>query len=102
MQYVDCVRYYRNKMKLPLENAVERAVDECIREGILANFLSKDRAGAVMFSVNEHNEEEEWRKFREAEREYGFELGMEQALYNLMKNQGMTEEEARIALGLKQ
>ena len=104
MQYVDCVRYYRNKMKLPLENAVERAVDECIREGILANFLSKDRAGAVMFSVNEHNEEEEWRKFREAEREYGIEIGREEErgllLQNLMKNQNMSEEEARKVLGI--
>lgn len=102
MQYVDRVRYYRNQKEYSLLQAIETAIDECIKEGILAEFLSKDRSEAVMISMYEHNEEEEWRKFREAEREYGFELGMEQALYNLMKNQGMTEEEARIALGLKQ
>ena len=64
--------------------------------------LSEEKLEKAVDLMYEHNEEEEWRKFREAEREYGFELGMEQALYNLMKNQGMTEEEARIALGLKQ
>ena len=114
MQYVDKVRYYRNQMKYEVHHAVEVAVDECIREGILAEFLSKDRAEAIMISEYEHNEEEEWRKFREAEREYGLELGLEEGrkegfkessdlfLHNLMKNLGMTEEEARAALGLKE
>ena len=54
-------------MKLSLEDAVEKAVGECIREGILAEFWSKEKAEAIMFSVFEHNEEGEWRKFREAE-----------------------------------
>lgn len=54
-----------------------------------------------MFAMFEHNEEEEWRKFKEAERELGREEEREQLVYNLMKNQGMTEEEARKALGLE-
>lgn len=29
-----------------------------------------------MFSINEHNEEREWQKLRESEREYGIELGL--------------------------
>ena len=52
-------------------------VDECIREGILADFLSRNRLEAVMFSMYEHNEEEEKRKYRKAEREYGIEIGKE-------------------------
>ena len=114
MQYVERVRYYRNQMKYELRQAIELAIDECIRKGILADFLSKDRLEAIMISEYEHNEEEEWRKFKKAEREYGRELGREEGrkegfkescelfLHNLMKNEGMTEEAARVALGLKQ
>lgn len=104
MQYVERIRYYKNEMKLPLQQAVEKAVDECIKEGILADFLSRDRAEAIMFSMYEHNEEEEWRKFREAEREYGIELGkkeeQEQLLQNLMQNANISEEDARKLLGI--
>lgn len=101
MVFTDRVRYYRNKVGHELKSAIKIAVEECVKEGILVDFLSREKEEATMFAMFEHNEEEEWRKFKEAEREYGFELGMEQALYNLMKNQGITEEEAREALGLK-
>lgn len=116
MQYVDRIRYYKNEVKMPLQQAVERAVEECIREGILAEFLSRDKAEAIMFSMYEHSEEEEWRKFREAEREYGIELGrelgreegleegkkakQEQLIQNLMQNVKVSEEEARKMLGI--
>lgn len=89
---------------------------EWIREGILAEFLSRDKAEAIMFSMYEHSEEEEWRKFREAEREYGIELGrelgreegleegkkakQEQLIQNLMQNVKVSEEEARKMLGI--
>ena len=91
---------YKSELGLPLQQAVERAVNECIKEGILADFLSRDKAEAIMFSMYEHNEEEEWRKFREAEREYGRELGLGEAVRNLMKNTNMTEEEAKKVLGI--
>jgi hypothetical protein len=38
-QYVARVRHYASDM--PLNQAVKRAVDECIREGILAEFLAR-------------------------------------------------------------
>ena len=40
-QYVARVRHYASDM--PLNQAVKRAVDECIREGILAEFLARNR-----------------------------------------------------------
>lgn len=59
-----------------------------------------------MFTIHEHNEEREWMKLKESHKQYayeqGYEEGIKESLYNLMKNQGMTEEEARVALGLKQ
>lgn len=49
--YVERVRSYT--MQLPLDQAVEKAVTECIREGILSNFLSKNRAEVIKVSIFE-------------------------------------------------
>ena len=55
-QYVDKVRRYSNEMEL--NTAVERAVSESIQEGILKEFLQKNRAEVVAMSIFEYNEEE--------------------------------------------
>ena len=114
MIYTDRVRYYRHEKGLKLIDAIKVAAEECIKEGILVDFLSKEKKEAIMFTMFEHSEEEEWRKFKQAEREYGYEQGHEkgfeqgrekgiaESLHNLMENTGMTEEAARAALGLKQ
>ena len=44
MQYVNCVRDYIHVKKMTLNVAVETAVTECIRNGILAEFLRENRA----------------------------------------------------------
>ena len=51
MLYVERVRRYAGQPGLTLDTAVERAVDECIRENILADFLRKNRAEAVYMSI---------------------------------------------------
>ena len=56
---------------MKLDDAVRRAVDECISEGILADFLSQNRAEAIRMSIFEYDKEVEERKLREAEFEYG-------------------------------
>ena len=66
-QYVDKVRRYSNEMEL--NTAVERAVSESIQEGILKEFLQKNRAEVVAMSIFEYNEEEEKRKLRTQEKE---------------------------------
>ena len=48
---------------------------ECIREGILADFLLKNRAEAIEVSIFEYDEEKEIELFRAAEREEGREEG---------------------------
>ena len=68
-QYVDKVRRYSNEMEL--NTAVERAVSESVQEGILKEFLQKNRAEVVAMSIFEYNEEEEKRKLRKAEYEAG-------------------------------
>ena len=72
-QYVARVRKYVAEM--PLDEAVERAITECIGEGILAIFLEKNRAEVVKVSIFEYDKEKEEKKLRKAEYEYGREEG---------------------------
>ena len=75
-RYVARVRKYVAEM--PLDEAVERAVTECIREGILAEFLKKNHAEVVKVSIFEYDKEKEEKELRKAEYEYGREQGREE------------------------
>ena len=55
---------------MPLDEAVEQAIGECIREGILAEFLRHNRAEVYQMSIFEYDKEEEEKKLRKAEYEY--------------------------------
>lgn len=57
------VRQYAKE--LTITDAVERAITECIQEGILREFLEKNRAEARAVSIYEYNEEEHMRMERE-------------------------------------
>ena len=72
-QYVARVRLYAADMSL--DQAVERAVDECIREGILAEFLTCNRNEVINMSIFEYDKELEEKKLRKAEYEAGFSEG---------------------------
>lgn len=54
-QYVEQVRIFAKKM--PFSNAVEKAVNYCIRNGILSDFLSRNRSEAIAMSIFEYDEE---------------------------------------------
>ena len=72
-QYVARVRLYAADMSL--DQAVERAVDECIRERILAEFLTCNRNEVISMSIFEYDKELEEKKLRKAEYEAGFSEG---------------------------
>ena len=72
-QYVARVRHYASDM--PLNEAVKHAVDECIREGILAEFLTRNRNEVISMSIFEYDKEFEEKKLRKAEYEAGFSEG---------------------------
>ena len=63
-QYVAKVRKYTKEMNLDV--AVELAVDECIQEGILVEFLRRNKSEVVAMSIFEYNQEEEERKWKES------------------------------------
>ena len=68
-QYGAKIRNYTKEMELDV--AVERAVNECIHEGILTDFLRMNRAEVITMSIFEYDKEEEEKKLRKAEFEAG-------------------------------
>ena len=65
-EFVSRIRQYADG-ETAIEEAVDRAVTECIAEGILADFLRSQRAEVIAMSIFEYNEEEELKKFGQAE-----------------------------------
>ena len=53
-EYTERVRKYAEEESI--DKAVERAITECIKEGILSEFLSKNRAEAKKMSIYEYDE----------------------------------------------
>ena len=84
--------------ELPLEKAVDRAVTECIRENILADFLTRQRAEVKAMSIFEYDEAKERKLLQESYLEEGIEIGMERGIKQGIA-QGM---EQGIARGIEQ
>ena len=87
-EYVARVRKYAAEM--PLNEAVELAITECINEGILTEFLQHNRAEVYKVSIFEYDKEKEEKKLRKAERECGREEGLQQGLQEGLK-EGLKE-----------
>ena len=72
------VRKYAKEFEL--NEAVKLAVDECIRNNILSEFLRKNKAEVIAMSIFEYDKEEEERKLRKAEYEAGVAAGMKDGM----------------------
>lgn len=107
-EYTFRVREYAAEM--PLDLAVEQAITECISEGILADFLRKNRAEAKKVSIYEYDEERHMRQTREEGMEEGYangfsqgiEQGITQTVINLLKSGLLTDIQIRAITGLDQ
>ena len=94
--YVERVRIYAKQM--PLVEAVEKTVNECIKKGILSEFLRKNRAEVIAMSIFEYDEEAHHKLLYEEGREAGLEQGeirLEQKTRTIVRNmltRGMTDE----------
>ena len=62
--------------EIELPEAVDRAIDECIMENVLRDFLMEHRAEARAMSIFEYDQE----RHMQQEREAGIEKGKEQLL----------------------
>lgn len=68
-QFVAVVRKYDQEW--PLKEAVTRAVDDCIRNGVLKDFLLKHKAQVIKMSIYEFDAEKQRKFDREEGREEG-------------------------------
>ena len=103
-EYTSRVRTYAAEMSL--DEAVERAITECIREGILADFLRKNRAEAKKVSIYEYDEERHMRQTREEGVAEGYAngvtAGITQIACNLIKSGTLTDTQISEITGLNQ
>ena len=103
-QYVACVRRYAKEFEL--NEAVKLAVDECIRNNILSEFLRANKSEVISMSIFEYDKEEEERKLRKAEYESGVADGFNDGINTAKKDTAITLTELhmpieQIALALK-
>lgn len=85
-------KLYTSLSELSLEDSVKRAVNECIKEGILSEFLLKNKAEVIKMSIYEYDKEFEEKKLRKAEFEYGqHELLKTQIQKKLAKGKSINE-----------
>ena len=82
MQYVEKVRHYTKTMHL--DQAVSKAVDDCIQKGVLTEFLTSWKSEVIAMSIFEYDEKREKKKLLQTERKYarleGLEEGMQKGM----------------------
>ena len=81
--YTDKIRTYAETMELP--EAVDRAINECIEEDVLRDFLMEHKAEARAMSIFEYDQERHMQQEREAGIEKGRRQGEEQLLRRLVQ-----------------
>ena len=74
---VDKIKRYTKEIK-NIEEAVDRAINECIAEDVLADFLRKHRAEVLDVCITEYNEERVMDAMRSDAFEDGHSLGFQE------------------------
>jgi predicted transposase YdaD len=77
---IDKIKRYIAQKK-SIKGAVNQAVDECIKEDVLADFLRKHRAEVMDVCITEYNEE----RVLDAIREEGYAEGREEGIKNVIQ-----------------
>ena len=105
MIYTSTVRKYSES--LPLSEAVDRAISECIRAGVLKDFLEKNKAEVRSVSIFEYDEEKHMRNVQlqgekigeKRGREIGEKIGENRLgqLMTILINEGKRDEVALVA-----
>ena len=90
-QYVACVRRYAKEFEL--NEAVKLAVDECIRNNILSEFLRANKSEVIAMSIFEYDEEREIELIRRDEREIGAQKERQKAEQELKKERQRAQAE---------
>ncbi len=75
MEFVSTVRSYRNKYNF--DDAMDLAIEHCIRNNILADFLKKNKAEVLRMNIFEYDQEKHIRMEKEESYEEGVQDGEE-------------------------
>ncbi len=75
-----------NRKRMEFKEAINKAVDDCIEEGILKEFLWENKAEAIMVSIFEYNEEEHLKSLRGESVAEGIEVGKELGLKGIVNS----------------
>ncbi len=106
MELINRIRKFSQEYEI--EKAVDMAVDSCIRDGILKEFLEKHKAEVCGMVLTEFDEKAFAEDMREEGRIEGLEEGLVRGhaeekienISNLMQNLSLTAEKAMEALGI--
>ncbi len=90
MVFVSKVRELRKE--LPLAQAMEQAVTECIHDGILADFLYKNRAEVMKVGIYEYDEELHIQNERDYAHEQGLAEGRAEGLTTGLKQASLIQK----------
>ena len=96
--FIDRVRRYADlsMSAAEMEKAVDKAVNECIKEGILAKFLSMHKAEVTGMILTDYDEEKTMAMFKREYRQDGFREGeqeKEKSLAERFKAKGMSDKD---------
>ena len=83
--YTDKIRAYTETMELA--EAVDRAINECIEEDVLRDFLMEHKAEARAMSIFEYDQERHMQQEREAGIEKGRRIGLAEGEGQLLRRQ---------------
>ena len=90
-QYVEKVRTYTKEDNL--DNAVERAVNECIHDGILADFLTQNKSEVIAMSIFEYDEKAVRQVYYEDGLQAGRKDGIKTGILNMLRAKKYSLEE---------
>lgn len=83
MEYVDRVRNYQERM--PIDKAVEKAIDECIQDNILTQFFCEHRAIVKTMSIDEFDQKKLLEMEKYAIYQDGIEEGKREGARNMLR-----------------
>lgn len=87
------IKIRENRKVMELRNAVNKAVEDCIHEGILSEFLKAQRAEVVAMSIFEYDAEKHMRLEKEESYEEGKTEGKAEALLIILNAKGQLSKE---------
>lgn len=94
MEYMMLVKQIREYAKsMDIESAVRKAVADCIKEGILKDFLEENRAEVIEMSILEYDEEKALRFAREDGKVEGKIEGKIESILELLDELGSISQE---------